>query len=64
MMRFIGVLVVLLILVAGFGYYRGWFQAESATGAGQSTLTVTVDKDKINQDKAKAQQEMHDVTNK
>jgi hypothetical protein len=64
MMRFLGILVVLLILVASFGYYRGWFQAEAGTGTSQSTLTVTVDKDKINQDKTKAQQEVHDIANK
>lgn len=64
MMRLIGLLVVLLIAIAAFGYYRGWFQAETGTGNSQSTLTVTVDKDKINQDKAKAQQEVHDMANK
>ena len=64
MMRLLGVLVVSLVLVAGFGWYRGWFQAETATSNGQPTLSVTVDKDKINQDKAKAQEEVHDLEHK
>jgi hypothetical protein len=65
MMRLLGVLVVLLALVAGFGYYRGWFQAqEIGTANGQTTITVTVDKNKIDQDKAKAQQEVQKVENK
>ena len=65
MMRLLGVLVVLLALVAGIGYYRGWFQAqEVGTANGQTTLTVTVDKNKIDQDKAKAQQDVQNAAPK
>jgi hypothetical protein len=64
MMRLLGILVVLLLLVAGFAYHRGWFQAETDTANGHSTLTVTVDKDKINQDKTKAQQDVQGLGQK
>ncbi|HEX4056082.1 MAG TPA: hypothetical protein VHX86_17610 [Tepidisphaeraceae bacterium] len=64
MFRFLGMLVVLCVLVAGFGYYRGWFHAESHDTNGQGAVTLTVDKHKLNQDKASAQQDVRDLGNK
>jgi hypothetical protein len=64
MIRFLGMLVVLSLIVAGIGYYRGWFHAESSDMNGQSSLTVTVDKDKFDQDKASAQQQVQDLGHK
>jgi len=61
MTRFLGTLVVAFIVVACFGYYRGWFDAESHDSHGQHTVILTVDKDKINQDKANARQDVHDL---
>jgi len=58
MVRFIGVVIVLLAVVAGIGYYRGWFRTESNSTGGHDAVTVTVDKDKINQDKASAEQQV------
>lgn len=57
-------LVVLFVLVAGIGYYRGWFHAEAVETNGQGTVTLTVDKDKLNQDKASAQQQVQDIGHK
>jgi len=64
MTRFLGMLVVLFVLVACIGYYRGWFRAESHETNGRGTVTLTVDKDKLNQDKASAQQQLQDVEHK
>jgi hypothetical protein len=64
MIRLLGMLVVLLIVVAAIGYYRGWFLAESTETNGQRTVTVTVDKDKIDQDKTSAQQQVQDLAHK
>jgi hypothetical protein len=64
MLRFLGMLVVLLGLVAGIGYYRGWFQAGSSDTNGQDTIKLSVDKDKIGQDKASAKQEVQDLGHK
>jgi hypothetical protein len=64
MLRFLGMLVVLLALVAGFGYYRGWFRAGSSDSNAQDTIKLTVDKDKIDQDKASAQQQVQDLGHK
>jgi hypothetical protein len=64
MTRFMGMLVVLLLLFVGFGYHRGWFHAESQDSNGKGSITVTVDKDKLNQDKASAQQQVQDLGHK
>jgi len=59
-----GVLVALLLLVAVIGYFRGWFQAESHDVNGHDTITVTVDKAKLNQDKARAEQDIQALEHK
>jgi hypothetical protein len=64
MIRILGTLVVLLVVVAGVGLYRGWFYADSHDSNGQPAVTVTVDKGKFNQDKASAQQEVRDLEHK
>jgi len=64
MTRFLGTLVVIGAIVAGIGYYRGWFHAESRQTNGQGTVTLTVDKDKLNQDKASAQQQVQNLEHK
>ena len=64
MFRILGMLVVLLVLVAGIGYYRGWFQAGSNDTNGQDTIKVMVDKDKIVQDKDTAKQQVQDLGHK
>ena len=64
MIRLLGILVVIAVVVAGIGYYRGWFHAESRDTNGQSTVTVTVDKDKMDQDRAKARQDVQDTVHK
>jgi len=64
MLRLLGVLVVLSVMVAGIGYFRGWFHAESHDINGQHTVELTVDKDKFNQDKAGVQQRVEDLGHK
>jgi hypothetical protein len=64
MIRFLGILVVLSALVAGIGYYRGWFHTESQGSNGQDAITVTVDKNKLDQDKASVQQQVQDLGHK
>jgi len=64
MIRLLGILVVLSAVVAGIGYYRGWFHAESRDTNGQRSVTLTVDKDKLDQDKSSAQQQVQDLAHK
>jgi hypothetical protein len=50
MTRFLGTLVVLLAIVAGIGFYRGWFEAQSSNTDGQTSVKLTVDKDAVTHD--------------
>jgi hypothetical protein len=64
MLRFLGVLVILLALIAGIGYYRGWFRTTSEDTNSHGALTLTVDKDKIDQDKVSAEHQVQDLGHK
>jgi hypothetical protein len=54
MARIIATLVVLAALVAGVGFYRGWFTVTTDKDSSHTDVTVTVDKDKIKEDEQKA----------
>jgi hypothetical protein len=64
MIRLLGMLVVVLAVLAGIGYYRGWFHAESQNANGHDTVTLTVDKDKLAQDKAAVEQRVENPGHK
>jgi len=59
MKRVLAVLVVLVLLVVGMGFYRGWFSLstpEADKGSNKVNIHLTVDPDKVKAD-AKAVQE-------
>ena len=62
--RFFSVLVTLMIVLAVIGFFRGWFHADSQNAIRHDTVTLTVDKDKFAQDKATAEQHLHDLEHK
>jgi hypothetical protein len=64
MARLFFVVVLILAVVIGAGFYLGWFQVTSDHSTTNPSYTVTVDKDKINEDKAKAEEKLHDVEHK
>ena len=54
-MRTLMFLVVLLVIgIAGLGFYRGWFRLSTDSKDQQPSATVTVDKDKFHEDEQKA----------
>lgn len=65
MTRLFGLLFVILLVVAGIGYFRGWFTVSTEKGEGQkSDVTISVDKEKIKGDTAKAKEQVKDVGGK
>jgi hypothetical protein len=46
--------VLLLVGVAVFGFYRGWFQVSTDTANQKPNATISVDKDKFHADEQKA----------
>jgi hypothetical protein len=58
-MRTLLVIVILLVVgIAGLGFYRGWFQVSSDRDTTDHTVntTLTVDEDRIREDKEKLQE--------
>jgi hypothetical protein len=55
------VLVLVVVGVLGFGFYRGWFHVTSDSAEGESNVTFTVDKNKIEEDRKKVQQKAQDL---
>jgi hypothetical protein len=52
MNKVLGVIVVLLIAIIGFGFYRGWFQFEKPkSDDGKTHYGLTVDKEKFKKDR-------------
>ena len=60
MLRFFGGLFIIVLLVGGWGYARGWFSV-SKTETGESTnITFALDKDQAKRDAQAAQTEFDD----
>lgn len=66
--RFICTLAAMVIVtagaIAGFGYYRGWFEVERQDRGSNTEVTFKVDKDKIKDDTNKAIESGQDLVNK
>ncbi len=54
MTRFIGTVVILLLLVAAVGWYLGWFEFNKSSNSHEINFNVSVDKAKVKEDLDKA----------
>jgi hypothetical protein len=52
------VVVLLVVGIAGFGYYRGWFAVSTNSTDNTPSATITVDKSKFHADEQKARTEV------
>ncbi len=50
MRKFLGTLVILVILIGVVGYFRGWFSLSTENQPGVTNVELTIDKDKVKQD--------------
>jgi predicted negative regulator of RcsB-dependent stress response len=64
MKTFLVVIVLLLVVVAGLGFYRGWFHFSTASVGQKSSATITVDRDKIQKDESKIKADIQDIEHK
>ena len=58
------VAVVVLVGIAGVGFYRGWFGLSTNGTDPRPSATITVDQDKIHADEAKVQEFGHETKEK
>jgi predicted negative regulator of RcsB-dependent stress response len=59
-----GVIVLLLVVIAGLGFYRGWFHLSTNSTGQKSSATVTVDRDKIKADEGKVKEKVGELGQK
>ncbi|HEY4759830.1 MAG TPA: hypothetical protein VIH42_04550 [Thermoguttaceae bacterium] len=59
-----GAIVLLLVVIAGLGFYRGWFHLSTNSTEQKSSATITVDKDKIQADEGKVKEKVGEFEQK
>jgi chromosome segregation ATPase len=57
-------IVLVALIVGGFGYYRGWFGVATHSDDNKSNLNVSINKDKVQADEERAKQALHKLENK
>jgi hypothetical protein len=60
MRKFLGTLVIVALIVAVLGLYRGWFGVSTDDQPGDTNIEITIDKDKIKQDAEAAAEKAHE----
>jgi hypothetical protein len=58
------VLFLLLIVIAGLGFYQGWFHLSTDSTDHKPNVTLSVDEDKIHQDEKTVKEKMQDFGHK
>ena len=61
MVRMLFVLALIVVVVAGLGFYMGWFDFSSGSDDNSAHVTVSVDKGQIQEDKDKAVDTVQDL---
>jgi len=66
MRKLLLVLLVLIVLVAGVGFYRGWSDVSTSrdSNTGKAGVELTFDQDKMKSDTQKAQHQITDEARK
>ncbi|MDI6451593.1 hypothetical protein [Anaerobaca lacustris] len=62
MSRTLLVLVLIVAVVAGLGFYMGWFHFSSGSDNNDAHITVSVDKDQVQKDMDKAADKVETTT--
>src|SRR5438445_6514012 len=60
MKGFLAVIVLLVVCVAAFGFYQGWFKMSTDNTDHKSNVTFWVDQDKFKADEEKAKEKIQD----
>jgi hypothetical protein len=61
MARMLLALALIVTVVAGLGFYMGWFHFSSGSDANSAHVTVSMDKGQIREDKDKAVDKVQDL---
>jgi hypothetical protein len=61
MARLLGYLLVLALIIAIVGFYRGWFTVSQSTGETGTEIQIHIDKQKVEQDKEAAKKKIENI---
>ncbi|WP_442510384.1 hypothetical protein SH528x_002001 [Novipirellula sp. SH528] len=64
-MKIFGALLLLMVLVGGFGFYRGWFSMSTQSGDVENSkvnVNLTVDPNKMEADADAVKDKVHELT--
>ena len=61
MRKLLGTLTILILIIVGVGFYRGWFGVATHDQPGQTNVEITVDKEKIRQDAEAASEKAREL---
>jgi hypothetical protein len=61
MNRFIGAVVLIAAVAAGFAFYMGWFHVGAENADGKSNVTLSVDKGKVKEDSHAAVEKVEEL---
>ncbi len=63
MRKLLGTLTILILIIVGVGFYRGWFGVAADDQPGQTNVEITVDKERIKQDAEAASEKAREFAN-
>lgn len=64
MLRFLGVVVVLIVALGGLAYYLGWFAVSTSPDGPNTRINIMVDKEKIKADEEAAKRKLEEAEKK
>jgi hypothetical protein len=65
MKNLFGLIILLLIIIGGVGFYLSWFHfSTTSTGQSSHSATISVDEEKIREDEKTAKNKMHEFVHK
>lgn len=62
MRKFLGTLVIILLIVAGVGWLRGWFEISTDSQDEETNIELRIDKERIRQDAESAKEKAQELT--
>ena len=61
MRRLFSSLLLFAVVLAGVGYFRGWFELAEQEQRGDTGVNITIHKQKIREDAEAAREKLHDL---
>jgi hypothetical protein len=62
MRKLLGTVTILIFIVVGVGFYRGWFGFAADDQPGQTNVEISVNKEKIRKDAEAASEKARELT--